>query len=150
MRFIINMPEKDRATDIRNKHKKFGKDRLRIAHVVPDISLRTDRHTDRHTHHNTSPLLPRAKQLAVLACEVGRRYAEVATHGIWVICTAGLGGIVADVKAKEIATRLVSTCHSCGRTTRSTDHLVMQQLENTGAGRGIATGAVYRYIPSQN
>jgi len=56
---IVNMPEEDRATDIGNMHKKLAK----IARVVPEISLRTDRHTDtdRHTQNNISQPLPRAK-----------------------------------------------------------------------------------------
>jgi len=46
MRPIINMSE-DRATDIGNMHKKFGKDRTCGA--------------DRYTYYNTPQLLPRAK-----------------------------------------------------------------------------------------
>jgi len=46
MRPIVNVPEEDRATDIGNMHKKFGKD----ARVIPEISCPTDRQTDRHTH----------------------------------------------------------------------------------------------------
>jgi len=43
MRPIINLPEDDRATDIANVHKNL----IKIACVVPEISLRTD--TDRQT-----------------------------------------------------------------------------------------------------
>jgi len=45
MRPIVNVLEEDRATDIGNMHKQFGKD-LR---VVPEISSRTDTQTDRQT-----------------------------------------------------------------------------------------------------
>jgi len=38
-----------------------AKNLVKITHVVPEISSRTDRRTDRHTHHNTSQLLPRTK-----------------------------------------------------------------------------------------
>jgi len=46
MRPIVNMPEKDRATDIFKMHKKL----VKIALVVPEISSRTDRQTDRQTY----------------------------------------------------------------------------------------------------
>jgi len=46
MRPIVNVLEEDRATDIGNMHKQFGKD-LR---VVPEISSRTDTQTDRQTY----------------------------------------------------------------------------------------------------
>jgi len=42
MRFIVNMAEEDRATDIDNMHKNLAK----IARVVPEIFSRTDRQTD--------------------------------------------------------------------------------------------------------
>jgi len=42
MQPTVNLPEEDRATDIGNMYKKFDKDR-----VVPEISCRTDTHTDR-------------------------------------------------------------------------------------------------------
>jgi len=42
MRPIVNMPEKDRATDIGNMHKNL----VKIARVLPEISCRTDRQTD--------------------------------------------------------------------------------------------------------
>ena len=49
MRPIINMPEKDQATDIGNKHKKFGKDRTRgSGDILAD--RQTDTHTDRQTY----------------------------------------------------------------------------------------------------
>jgi len=38
--------------DTGNMHKSL----VKIAHVVPEITSWTDRHTDRHTHHNTSQL----------------------------------------------------------------------------------------------
>jgi len=44
---VVNMPEEDRAMDIDNI---CNKNLVNIARVVPDISLRTDRHTDRHNH----------------------------------------------------------------------------------------------------
>jgi len=62
MRPIVNMPEKDRATDIGNTYSKFGKDR---AFGSGDILADTE--TDRHTHHNTSQPLPRAKLLQLEA-----------------------------------------------------------------------------------
>ena len=40
------MPEEDRDTDIDNKHKNL----VKFARVVPEISSRTDRHTDRQTY----------------------------------------------------------------------------------------------------
>jgi len=43
---VVNMPEEDRATDIGNMHKNL----VKIARVVPEISSRTDRHTDRQTY----------------------------------------------------------------------------------------------------
>ena len=48
MRPIVNMPEEDRATDIGNMHKKFGKDR---AYGSTDIlsDRQTDIQTDRQT-----------------------------------------------------------------------------------------------------
>jgi len=46
MRPIVNVPEEDRATDIGNKHKNL----VKIARVIPEISCRTDKHTDRQTH----------------------------------------------------------------------------------------------------
>jgi len=42
MRPIVNLPNDDRATDIGNMHKNL----VEIARVVPEISSRTDRHTD--------------------------------------------------------------------------------------------------------
>jgi len=48
MRPIVNMSEKDRATDICNMHKKL----VKIARVVSEISWRRDTQTDRLTHHN--------------------------------------------------------------------------------------------------
>ena len=49
MRPVVNMSEKDRATDIATcMHKNL----VKITSVIPEISSRTDRHTDRHTHHN--------------------------------------------------------------------------------------------------
>jgi len=58
MQPIVNMPEEDRVTDIGNVHKKFL---IKIMRMVLAISLRTDRHTDRYTHHNTSQPLPQTK-----------------------------------------------------------------------------------------
>jgi len=46
MRRVINVPEEDRATDIGNMHKKFGKD---CAYGSRDILSQTDRQTDTHT-----------------------------------------------------------------------------------------------------
>jgi len=46
MRPIVNVPEEDRATDIGNQHKNL----VKIARVIPEISCRTDKHTDRQTH----------------------------------------------------------------------------------------------------
>ena len=57
MRPIVDVPQKDRATDIGNMHKNL--DMVKIARVVPEISWRTDRHTyrytetDRPTHRQT-------------------------------------------------------------------------------------------------
>ena len=46
MRPIVNMTEEDRATDIGNMHKKFGKDRARVSRdILADIQ--THRQTDR-------------------------------------------------------------------------------------------------------
>jgi len=60
MQPIVNMLEEDRATDIGNMHKKFGKDRTcGSGDILAD--RQTDRHTDRHTHYNTSQPLLRAK-----------------------------------------------------------------------------------------
>jgi len=47
MRPIVNMPEEDRATDIGNMHKQFGKDRM-----CGSGDIRTDRQTDGRTHHD--------------------------------------------------------------------------------------------------
>jgi len=44
MRPIVNMPEEDRATDIGNMHKKFGKDRM-----PGSGDILADRQTDRQT-----------------------------------------------------------------------------------------------------
>jgi len=46
MRPIVNMLEEDRATDIDNIHKNS----VKIAHVVPQVSSRTNRHTHRQTY----------------------------------------------------------------------------------------------------
>jgi len=43
---ILNMPEEDCATDIGNMHKNL----VKIARVIPKISLRTDRQTHRQTY----------------------------------------------------------------------------------------------------
>jgi len=60
MRPIVNMSEKDRATDTGNMRKKFGKDRAcGSGDILAD--RQTQRQTDIHTHHNTSQPLPRAK-----------------------------------------------------------------------------------------
>ena len=60
MRPIVNLPEHDRAADMGNMHKKFGKYRAcSSGDIVSD--RQTDRHTDRRTHHNTSQPLPLAK-----------------------------------------------------------------------------------------
>jgi len=46
MRPIVNVPEEERATEIGNVHKKL----VKMAHVVPEISSRTDRQTHRRTY----------------------------------------------------------------------------------------------------
>jgi len=51
MRPIVNMPEEDRATDLGNMHKNL----VKIAHVVLEISSRTDRHTHRDRQIQTYP-----------------------------------------------------------------------------------------------
>jgi len=38
----------------RHGHRQHAQKLIKIAHVVPEISWRTDRPTDRYTHHNTS------------------------------------------------------------------------------------------------
>jgi len=43
---IVNMPEKDRATDTGNMHKNV----VKIAYVLPEISCQTDRQTYRQTY----------------------------------------------------------------------------------------------------
>jgi len=53
MRPIVNMPDKDRATDIG----KMRKNLVKIAHVVPQISSRTDRQTNRQTDKQTDILI---------------------------------------------------------------------------------------------
>jgi len=45
MRPIVNIPEKDRATDIANMHKRFGKDR-----ACGSEDILSDRETHRQTH----------------------------------------------------------------------------------------------------
>ena len=49
MRPVVNMPKEDRATDMGNVHKKFGKD---CAYGSGDILA--DRQTHRHTHTDSS------------------------------------------------------------------------------------------------
>ena len=44
MRPVVNVPEENRATDIGNMRKNL----VKIARVIPEISLRTDRHIDRY------------------------------------------------------------------------------------------------------
>ena len=51
-------------------HRQYAQNLVKIARVVREIYLRTDRHTDRQTdtysdatHHNTLPPLPRAKSV---------------------------------------------------------------------------------------
>ena len=57
---FVTLPEKDRATDIGNMHRKSGKDReCGSDDILAD--RQTDRHAHRRAHHNTSPPLPRAK-----------------------------------------------------------------------------------------
>jgi len=64
---IVKMPDEDRATDIGNMHKEFGKDYARSSgNILADGQTdrqtdKTHRPTDRHTHHNTSQLFPRVK-----------------------------------------------------------------------------------------
>ena len=49
MRPVVNIPENDRATDIGNMHKNFGKDRAcGSGDILAD--RQTDTQTDRHTH----------------------------------------------------------------------------------------------------
>ena len=48
MRPIVNMPEEDRATDIGNMHKKFGKDR-----TCGSGDILTDRQADTPTDRQT-------------------------------------------------------------------------------------------------
>jgi len=58
------MPEEDQAMDIGNMPKKFGKaskNLVKLAHVVPEISLWMERHRNRHTHHNTLQPLPQVE-----------------------------------------------------------------------------------------
>jgi len=61
MRPIVNMPEEDRATDIRNMHKKL----VKIARACGSGDILADRQTDTQAYssqiHNTSKPLPRAK-----------------------------------------------------------------------------------------
>jgi len=45
MRPVVNVPEEDRATDIGNMHKKFGKDR-----VFGSGDILAGRQTDRQTY----------------------------------------------------------------------------------------------------
>jgi len=49
MRPIVNVPEEDRATGVGNMHKNL----VKMAHVVPQISSRTDRLTNRQTDKQT-------------------------------------------------------------------------------------------------
>jgi len=61
MRPIVNMPEEDLATDIRNMHKNL----VKIAHVVPEISVGqtdTDTQTHRQTHSSLTVLLNRSRE----------------------------------------------------------------------------------------
>jgi len=51
---FVTQPEEDRATAISNTHKYL----VETALVIPEISLRTDKHTHRRAHHNTLPPLP--------------------------------------------------------------------------------------------
>ena len=44
MQLIVNMPEKNRATEAGNMHKKFGKDR-----ACGSGDILADRQTDKHT-----------------------------------------------------------------------------------------------------
>jgi len=50
---IVNMPDEDRATDIGNMHKEFGKDYARSSGDIRQTDRQTDRHrqTDRQTRH---------------------------------------------------------------------------------------------------
>ena len=58
--FVI-LPEEDRATTaIGNRHRKIGKDRACSSRDIL-ADRQTDTQTDTHAHHNTSPLLLRAK-----------------------------------------------------------------------------------------
>jgi len=57
---FVTLTEKDRAMVIGNMHREIGKDReCGSGDILAETQ--TDRYTDRHTHHNTSPLLQRAK-----------------------------------------------------------------------------------------
>jgi len=49
----VNVSEEDRATDIGNMHKKFGKDR-----VWHSGAILLDRQTHKRTHHNSLQSLP--------------------------------------------------------------------------------------------
>jgi len=60
MRPIVNVPEEDRATDIGNMHKKFGKDCMcGSGDILSDrqTDTRTRRHTDRQTDRQTNVLI---------------------------------------------------------------------------------------------
>jgi len=64
MRPIVNMPEEDRATDIGNVDTKL----VEIAHVVPEISSRTDRQTDRQTYSSQYFATTPAGEVVIHSC----------------------------------------------------------------------------------
>jgi len=72
MRPIVNVPEEDRATDIGNRHKNL----VKIARVVPEIYLRTDRNADRQTHRQTYL----SQYFATVSYENLRRFVTVHAH----------------------------------------------------------------------
>ena len=57
--YFAIMPEKDRATDIGNMHRKIGKGCSCCSGDIL-VDRQTDRQTDRCSHHNTLPTLLQA------------------------------------------------------------------------------------------
>ena len=80
MRPIVNVPEKDRATDIENRQKKFGKDR---ACSFGDILA--DRQTHRHTYSSqyfaTAPagevIMSRCNVCSLLLCRIRNNFSDI-------------------------------------------------------------------------
>ena len=86
MRPIVNIPEKDRATDIGNMHRKL----VKITSAVPEICSRTDRQTDRQTGTQTDILI------TILRNRSRGRSNKSVTCYVWTVYHTHMWNILSD------------------------------------------------------